>query len=146
MTRSDFASATSPIVAPLALVPVTAGAEHRDQPVLHMRTKRFNRSPERVGSMGIVDIDRRAASGDRRTLEPPAHRLQPGDSIENSLRLAAGSQDQPGGHQRIRDLVGPDKRQLDLLAHPGNLDLELLPELAGGAGEQANLVRPALPR
>ena len=46
---------------PLALVAVAAGAEHGDQPAFDMRPKRRDRRLERVGRVGVIDIDRSAA-------------------------------------------------------------------------------------
>src|SRR3546814_20892898 len=42
---------------------------------------------DRVGGVGIVDIDRRAGAGDRRAFEPPAHRLEPGEIAERLRRI-----------------------------------------------------------
>ena len=62
----------------LALVAVAAGAEDDDQPVPGMRPQRLDRRLDRVGRVGIIDIDRRAGAGDHRPLQPPAHRMDAG--------------------------------------------------------------------
>ena len=48
---------------PLADVAVAAGAEDDDQPVPGVRPKRLDRRLDRVGRMGVIDIDRRARRG-----------------------------------------------------------------------------------
>ena len=58
----------------LALVAVAAGAEHSDQAALDVRAERGDRGFDRIGGVGIIDIDRRAGAADHRALEPPAHR------------------------------------------------------------------------
>ena len=46
----------------LARVAVAAGAEDDDQPVPGVRPQRLDRRFDRVGRMGIIDIDRRAGA------------------------------------------------------------------------------------
>ena len=60
----------------LALVAVAAAAEHHDEPVLDIGTQGVERLGERVGRMGIVDEDRRAAARRAGQIEPPARASQ----------------------------------------------------------------------
>ena len=60
----------------LAGIAVAAGAEYHDQPAANMRTQRCYRGGQRIGRVGVIDIDGRARAGERRPLQPPAYRLQ----------------------------------------------------------------------
>ena len=59
----------------LALITVTASAEHDDKPALHVRTQRIERLRERVRLVRIVDEHRRAAAMSDK-LEPALRALQ----------------------------------------------------------------------
>ena len=134
----------------LADVAVAAGAEHDDQPVARMRPQRLDRRLDRIGRMGIIDIDRRAGAGDHRALEPAADRLDPGEIGEGRLELAAGGDDQAGRGQGIGGLIGADQRQIDLVGAAVGLDDQLLAERGGLARHQLQRLaaarRPSAPR
>ena len=61
----------------LADVAVAAGAEDDDQPALGVRAERVDGGLDRVGRVGVIDIDRRAGAGDYRPFEAAADRLHP---------------------------------------------------------------------
>ena len=66
----------------LAVIAVAARAENGNQPARHMRAQRGNRGRDRIGRMRVIDIDRCTRRRDRRTLEPPANRLQARDCVQ----------------------------------------------------------------
>ena len=75
MTRSAF-SAARPHFGTLAPVAVAAAAEHHNEPVSDVGPQRIERLVESVGSVRIVDKDRRAMSRHAGQIEPPASATQ----------------------------------------------------------------------
>ena len=77
---------------PLADVAVAAGAEDDDQPAPGVGPERLDRRLDRVGRMGIVDIDRSSGPGDHRPLQPAANPLHPRQAGESPREVAAGGE------------------------------------------------------
>ena len=102
----------------LAFVAIAARAENGDQPARDMGPKRGNRRSDRIGGVGIVDIDRRACGGDHRALEPPSNRGNAAHPGQGGRPVAAGGEHKSGRDQHIGGLIGADQRQgqLEFLA------------------------------
>ena len=73
----------------LALVAVAAAAEHDMQVVCGMRAQRFQNFFQRIGRMGVIDIDRRAIGGDRRPSPSGPARLSELSSAANTLAASS---------------------------------------------------------
>ena len=127
---------------PLARVAIPARAEHRNELAPYMRAQRGNRGFERIGSVRVIDINRRACPADRRAFEPTTHGLKPGQRVESCRRIAVGGQYQPRRNQRVGRLICANQRQLDRAPDAAVLDLQFLPKLSGVAGEEANCFAP----
>ena len=103
--RGDFAHDR-----PLAGVAVAAAAEDDEQPAARVRAQRVQDVFERIGRMGLVEIDRSAASERGGAFGPAGHALERGQGVEHAIgNLARGDRDS-GGAQRVVGLELGDER------------------------------------
>ena len=122
---------------PLARIAVAAGAEHQPQPAGNMGSDRGARGGQRVGGVGIVDIDHRAGPRHHRALEPAAHRPDAGQIGEGRGGIAAGGDDQRGGDEGVRRLVRADQWQRHGMTGATPVERDVLPQRRTPPGEDA---------
>src|SRR3546814_1668847 len=65
--------------------------------------------------MSIIDIHGRASLVDDAAFQPPAHRLNAAEAVQNRVQLAARRHHQPSGGQRIGGLICANQRQYDAM-------------------------------
>ena len=138
ITTSDKPHRDRAHFGPLALVAVAAGAEHGDQSPFDVRPQRADRGFERVGRVGIVDVDRNAGTADHRAFEPAADRRDPLHRREDAVEADSGRHDQSRRDQHVGGLIGADQRQGELEAAPVMLEQQRLAERSRGLVDQAD--------
>ena len=76
-----------------------------------VRPERGDRGFQRVGGVGVIDVDGNSGAADHRALEPPAHRRNPLHRREGRIPLAACREHQCRRGQHVRRLIGADQRE-----------------------------------
>ena len=124
---------------PLALVAVAAAAEHDGEPLRDVGTQRVERFRQRIGRVGVVDEDWRAAQ--RRAGEFEAAAARRGawrDAATRPRRSPPVAIDETSSDECIGSLEVSDQRQVDDRLPAAMLDREPLTEtvLLGGKEPQ----------
>jgi len=88
----------------LALVAIAAAAEHDVQFALGVRAQRGQDGFERIGRMGVIDIDRRAAFRHRDFLQTARRAFETGKRRKHGGRVFAKPDGKGGRNQRIGNL------------------------------------------
>src|SRR5258705_8950107 len=87
--------------------------------------------------MRVIDEDRRAvALAD--PFQPALRAFEMFERGENGFGLAAGTDREPGGYQRILDLEFADQRQPDRMPAPAMFKVKVLRKAVDGGLDQAN--------
>ena len=118
-------------------IAVAAGAEHHNELAFGVRPQRLQRLRQRVGLVRVIDKDRRAvALGD--PFQPALRAFEKFERGENRLGLAAGTDRESGGDQRVLDLEFPNQRQPHRMLAPAMFKREFLRKAVDVSLNQTN--------
>ena len=98
----------------LATIAIAAAPEDDNQAFFCQRPQSREHFLQRVGLMRVIDENRRAITLTDE-FEPPRRALERFERRKDLPRVIAARDGQPRGDERVRDLEGAGKRQIDLI-------------------------------
>ncbi|MEO0034088.1 MAG: hypothetical protein RLZZ501_111 [Pseudomonadota bacterium] len=126
--------------AALAGVAVAAAAEQRHQPPGGMGPERAPHGFQRVGGVGVIDIDRGAVGAGGDPLQPARHPVEPLQRGQRLGRLGADGEGEAEGGQGVVGLEPPGQRQGDADLAPEQAEAQALAGGGGGGLDQADIL------